>query len=441
MKQKMVAMSVFAILLLSSVIAVSEPATESDENGTSQTLQSIVKIWEAYAKGWVEITSENVSYYGYPSPLVFRVNNTRDVNVNINEMVVLMSPHPLQTGDPQTTQDGALTNAVVAPNSVVNFYYGEMTLPGEYFAGEKPWWCTEARQVTQDGATLVLGGEIMPIPLQELVKNPDQYTNSRIWSYLYQNPMLVVGKTPLWKEIPDATNVYVDTTIAVTNLAVYNGSLVPDPPHARNSVIEDILPKDYSYDPVSFDPAPDTIISNPDGTKTIRWSVDVDAADVGTHLYLDPTPYHTVFLNYTLITPKLSVGRYFLERAWADVDHDGTNDSYSARPLLEVFWVNKPPIPNAGGPYIASEGEIVHFDASGTYDADGDPLQYMWDIDGDGIFETNYSSSPLFDFTLGDDFIGMARLRVTDGTHEVETVASLTINNVAPTIEGIDWSA
>ncbi|MFQ6107821.1 MAG: PKD domain-containing protein, partial [Thermoplasmata archaeon] len=95
---------------------------------------------------------------------------------------------------------------------------------------------------------------------------------------------------------------------------------------------------------------------------------------------------------------------------------------------------NQPPNPDAGGPYVASEGSIVHFDASWTYDPDGDPLQFMWDVDDDGTFETGYMSSPYYDFAFGDDFNGTARLRVTDGLHTVEATASVTISNIGPSL-------
>lgn len=438
MKKKIISTTVASILFLSSVMVMADSATMSDEIETSQVVPNVIKIWEAYAKGWVTIRSENDQY---GSPTVFRVTNTGNFNVSINEMVMLLSPHPLQTGNPQTTQDGTLTSALVSPNSYVDFYYGEYTLPGWLFEGEKPWWCTEANQYTQAFAPIVLGGEILPFALEDIISSPDAQTNTKVWNYLWGHPTLVVGKTPLWKKFPDATNEQINVTIAVTNIAPYisNGSYIP---HARNSLIVDTVPADYSVDMATFDPEPDVIIVNPDGSKTIRWTVDVDAADVTYHSTEDPTPYHTIFLNYTIVSPWLKVGRYFLDRAQADVDRDGTNDAHSARPLLEVYRVNRPPVPDAGGPYEVNEGSDTLLNASGSVDPNGDMITYRWDLDADGSWDTGWSFNPTYMITCPDgpyetDII----VEVTDGELSDSATTNYRCNNVQPTIDSISVQA
>ena len=427
---KIATMSVFAILLLSSVIAVSEPATEPsvrlEEPLGPQPVPDTIKIWEAYAKGWANITSE-------PDPSIFRVNNSGSIKVNINEMVMLLSPHPLESGIPQTTQDGALTNGIVSPYSYLDYEYADYAPPGA-----KVWWCTERKQVTQYNATVFLGGEIMPDALQNIVQSPNP-TNDKIWNYLWEHPTLTVGKTPLWKSVKDATNHDIAVTLAVTNLAIYNGSGVPNPPHAVNSVIEDTIQKYYSYVPGSIVPAPDAVLDNLDGTQTIKWIVNVPAADVsGLNNGLDPTPYNSVVLSYTLVTPKLLAGRYFLPRAYADVDHDGSDDSHSAKPLIEVYKANKPPVANAGGPYEVDEGTDILLDASGSSDPNGDPLKYRWDLDDDGAWDTGWSSSPTVTMTCGDGpYETDVTVEVSDDELSDMTTTHYRCLNVAPTIDTI----
>ncbi|MCK4456501.1 MAG: hypothetical protein KAW39_02040 [Thermoplasmata archaeon] len=433
--KKIATMSVFAMLLLSSVIAVSEPVTEPsvrmEEPLIPQPMPDMIKIWEAYAKGWVNVTSE-------PDPLKFKVDNTGGIKINMNEMVMLLSPHPLQSGNPQTTQDGALTTGIVSPYSDVYYHYGENTVYPGPSVGEKPWWCTEGNQVVQSGATVVLGGEIAPYAIQELTKNPTKQTNYLVWGYLEENPTLVVGKTPLWKSVEDAVNHNIVITLAVTNLAVYYGPGDPDSPHAVDSVIEDTIPRGYSYVPGSIVPAPVAVLDNPDGSQTIRWKVDVNAADVSGHYKEDPTPYNTVWLTYTLVTPKLLVGRYFLPRAYADADHDGSNDSHSAKPLIEVYRVNKPPVANAGGPYEAEEGSDILLDASGSSDPNGDPLKYRWDLDDDGTWDTSWSSSPKVTMSCGDGpYNTDVIVEVSDGEMSGTATILYLCFNVAPTIDAI----
>jgi hypothetical protein len=46
----------------------------------------------------------------------------------------------------------------------------------------------------------------------------------------------------------------------------------------------------------------------------------------------------------------------------------------------------------AGGPYLSNEGTGLLLDASGSTDPDDDPLEYRWDLDSDGIWDTGWST-------------------------------------------------
>jgi hypothetical protein len=99
-----------------------------------------------------------------------------------------------------------------------------------------------------------------------------------------------------------------------------------------------------------------------------------------------------------------------------------------------IFSLNQPPSANAGGPYIAIEGTVITFDASGSTDANGDLLEYRWDFESDGIWDTTWSSSPTASFTWNDDYTGWATLKVTDGEFSDTATAAVTVNNVSPVI-------
>jgi hypothetical protein len=97
-----------------------------------------------------------------------------------------------------------------------------------------------------------------------------------------------------------------------------------------------------------------------------------------------------------------------------------------------------PPIPDAGGPYVGNEGSTIVFDGSGSKDLNDDVLEYRWDFNGDGLWDTLWSLEPNATYTFGDDWFGMALLNVREiNTTENYTVldrAFVTVKNVAPII-------
>lgn len=91
---------------------------------------------------------------------------------------------------------------------------------------------------------------------------------------------------------------------------------------------------------------------------------------------------------------------------------------------------NSPPIADAGGPYTADVGSPVIFDGSGSFDPDGDSLQYRWDFDNDGQWDTGWSTEPTAAFTWNDVFQGTVKLEVSDGELTATDTAEVTITEV-----------
>ena len=125
----------------------------------------------------------------------------------------------------------------------------------------------------------------------------------------------------------------------------------------------------------------------------------------------------------------------------SDYPGGGLIDAIIAHNGLPSLIENNPPVAVAGGPYVADEGSVILFDASGSTDYENDPLQYRWDVDGDDVFDTAWSSDPTATHTWFDDYIGTAQVEVSDGdpARADKDMTTVTVANVQPevTIEAI----
>jgi hypothetical protein len=98
-----------------------------------------------------------------------------------------------------------------------------------------------------------------------------------------------------------------------------------------------------------------------------------------------------------------------------------------------TILANRPPVADADGPYSTDEGSPVTLDGSGSFDPDGDPLTYAWDLDNDGQYDDANTVDPTV--TFGDNGTFPVGLEVTDSFGESDTdSAVVTVNNVDPTL-------
>ncbi len=128
--------------------------------------------------------------------------------------------------------------------------------------------------------------------------------------------------------------------------------------------------------------------------------------------------------------------------AWIDITTfiDTVNNIIQGETThLSIFAImlslNDPPIPDSNGPYLAQEGTPIIFDASSSSDPDGDVLQYRWDFNSDGEWDTGRSTDPTATYTWFDDYFGIATVEVYDGEFIETHSSSVTVNNIPPSVQ------
>lgn len=101
---------------------------------------------------------------------------------------------------------------------------------------------------------------------------------------------------------------------------------------------------------------------------------------------------------------------------------------------FDTYTSNIPPVADAGGPYSGFVGKNIYFDGTESYDPDGTIVSWVWDLNGDGVFETYYDkfSSPMPFDSAG---VYTIYLKVTDnnGAFDIdETTVTLSEENLPP---------
>ena len=110
------------------------------------------------------------------------------------------------------------------------------------------------------------------------------------------------------------------------------------------------------------------------------------------------------------------------------------NENATATDVKSVTVLNVPPTANAGGPYSGKINVPIQLNGSAT-DPGDDVLTFQWDLDNDGIYETN-GQSPQVTFSTGGNHI--VKLKVTDDDGGVGTdEAQVSIENKPPVVSAI----
>jgi hypothetical protein len=109
------------------------------------------------------------------------------------------------------------------------------------------------------------------------------------------------------------------------------------------------------------------------------------------------------------------------------IDHDDN----AAETAMAVTIADRPPRASfTTTPNPAFAGDAVIFDGSSSSDPDGRIVRYQWDLDGDGVFETDTGAVPRARRTYARARSVAVRLRVTDdraNTNEAADVRPLSV--------------
>ena len=108
--------------------------------------------------------------------------------------------------------------------------------------------------------------------------------------------------------------------------------------------------------------------------------------------------------------------------------HGGRGPTLYEKGIWVSYW-KAPPVADANGPYTLYAGDTLTLDASGSTDDANDITSYVWDLDDDGVFETDAGTQAVFDvsyahiesfgFLIGVDY--NIHLKVTDGDEQADT--------------------
>ncbi len=144
----------------------------------------------------------------------------------------------------------------------------------------------------------------------------------------------------------------------------------------------------------------------------VRWNVAVKRTPFGADQWADELASVA-----RVAIPVVDDGSTFLYTVWA------------------TSATNLPPVAKPGGPYDANEGEPITFNADPSTDPSGDILQFRWDFNNDGVWDTDYSYSPFATHTYPDNSSPQAWLEVFDGASVATEKVSIIVRNVTPRID------
>ena len=133
-------------------------------------------------------------------------------------------------------------------------------------------------------------------------------------------------------------------------------------------------------------------------------------------------PDGSLYGEYQSDTPPIMVNIANPDLGTWTCDITAIDVPYDNYPIAVVVGItpNEPPIADANGPYSGIIGSAITFDASDSYDPDGDITLYEWDWNNDGIYDQTTGSATI-NHAFNALYSGNVGLRVVDNEGATST--------------------
>ncbi len=232
----------------------------------------------------------------------------------------------------------------------------------------------------------------------------------------------------------------VNPTFVIDLPGTYIGQLIV------NDGQEDSTPETVIISTINSPPVAD---AGPDQTALVgeaitfdgsgSYDVDGDSLAFSWSCVSKPAGSTAMLDDPTAVTPSFTIdlpGEYIAQL----IVNDGTVDS--APDTVEISTINSRPVADAGPDQTEDIGETVTLDGSGSYDADGDPLAYLWAFvsrpaGSTAVLDDSAAVQPQFTIDLPGEYV--VGLVVSDGmldsapdTVEISTVNSRPVASAGP---------
>ncbi len=110
------------------------------------------------------------------------------------------------------------------------------------------------------------------------------------------------------------------------------------------------------------------------------------------------------------------------------VDRDGRSNLTSTTVTVAgALSDNMPPVGIISPPSGLRTNQVERFNATSSYDSDGTIVSYRWDYNGDGVYETNWTSTSQGSFVYASAGSYVVTLQVKDDTNAVNSTTALVV--------------